>query len=477
MSVIEQFINRYVRECDYYREAARICARQCEIILEKNGIRANVTYRTKRPDRLRQKIEKRNRRKHYETIEEISRDIIDLAGVRIALCFPHDRDQVNRLIQHRFDCEEVKILPDRKMDSSLCQRFTGYRATHYRVGLRPETLPASNARYALARIEVQVASVLVFAWAEVEHDLRYKQFQGAISRREHLILDELAGVVLAGEHALERLHRITTDRSNGGAITNHFEMAAFLHKEIHHANHPGARTVVMGRADVLFHFLQLTGAAPESLVPMIQGLDLDRPIVRQLVDGILMGAADKYWLFLQAKRDVEGRKACGCVHLMPQSNTEQQAIRFFLSQWAAFERIMAHFSERDQPARTLPDDHEQPRDQMPLPIEIHDDATHIRNLRDDLMYGSALPAIEFLVEAAKSLQAILGELQTLVPEETWQVTQDGMIESGLSAGEASAADLEPLMGRVTTIPVMEQPYTSTCRDNRARRPQSTQRAD
>ena len=63
----------------------------------------------------------------------------------------------------------------------------------------------SEKRYCRARIEIQVASVLMHAWSEVEHDLIYKPLQGTLSKEELAILDELNGLVLAGEIALERL--------------------------------------------------------------------------------------------------------------------------------------------------------------------------------------------------------------------------------------------------------------------------------
>ena len=43
------------------------------------------------------------------------------------------------------------------------------------------------------------------AWSEVEHDLIYKPMQGTLSEEELAILDELNGLVLTGEIALERL--------------------------------------------------------------------------------------------------------------------------------------------------------------------------------------------------------------------------------------------------------------------------------
>ena len=89
-------------------------------------------------------------------------------------------------------------------------------------------------RYAEASIEIQVASVLVHAWAEVEHDLVYKPLSGTLSEDEYAILDELNGLVLAGEISLERLQRAAKQRlSNvGERFNNHYELADYIYGKI-----------------------------------------------------------------------------------------------------------------------------------------------------------------------------------------------------------------------------------------------------
>ena len=78
--------------------------------------------------------------------------------------------------------------------------------------MREESLDRSQKKYTTARIEIQVASVLMHAWSEVEHDLVYKPLQGTLSDEELAILDELNGLVLAGEIALERLQNAGNER-------------------------------------------------------------------------------------------------------------------------------------------------------------------------------------------------------------------------------------------------------------------------
>ena len=46
--------------------------------------------------------------------------------------------------------------------------------------MKEESLDKSQQKYAAARIEIQVASVLMHAWSEVEHDLVYKPLSGCL---------------------------------------------------------------------------------------------------------------------------------------------------------------------------------------------------------------------------------------------------------------------------------------------------------
>jgi ppGpp synthetase/RelA/SpoT-type nucleotidyltranferase len=84
---IDDFCEGYERELDYYQEASRLCADRCQRLLEENGVRAIVTYRANRLDKLKEKLEKRNENKTCQNSVDIREDIVDFAGVRAALYF------------------------------------------------------------------------------------------------------------------------------------------------------------------------------------------------------------------------------------------------------------------------------------------------------------------------------------------------------------------------------------------------------
>jgi ppGpp synthetase/RelA/SpoT-type nucleotidyltranferase len=199
--LLEEFLDHYSREIDYYSEAARICSERCKSLLNASGIRAIVTYRAKSLERLREKISKRSSETSYQNARDIYEDIPDFAGVRIAVYFPQDRDRVGQLINENLEVFKTKKFPDEQSPRGSKMIFKGYVAEHYRARMKEQDLAPDQKRYARTGIEVQVASVLMHAWSEVEHDLVYKPLSETLSIREEETLDQLNGLVLSGEIA------------------------------------------------------------------------------------------------------------------------------------------------------------------------------------------------------------------------------------------------------------------------------------
>jgi hypothetical protein len=80
--------------------------------------------------------------------------------------------------------------------------------------------------------------------------------------------------VLAGEIALERLQRAVKRRvgKSGNQFNNQYDLAAYLYDHLQEGVQRSS--IVMGRADVLFRFLQLTGLnRSEELAKFITDLD------------------------------------------------------------------------------------------------------------------------------------------------------------------------------------------------------------
>ncbi|MBF8644014.1 RelA/SpoT domain-containing protein [Pseudomonas pudica] len=425
MDLVSEFIARYRKEYDFYEQACRMVAQSLETNLRSAGVRAIVTSRAKNPARLEVKVKQRALKRQYESVSAIFDDIVDLAGVRVALYFPGERQEVGRMIRGLFDLTEApKEFPSTNVEtgpSSYKKRFSGYLATHYRVVLSKSSLHPSQERYAEAKVEIQVASVLMHAWSEVEHDLVYKPLQGELSVEEYSILDELNGLVLTGELALERLQRAGEQRAStqGREFQNHYDLAASLVELARSAL--GEATVTdaeMGRVDILFQLLkELDLNKPEALVRFVEPLHNDfemRPLSEQVIDQILAADPDRYAAYEKTRR----------VELAPVSSLtsgsylQHEAIGEFVQLWISYEQLLLAVSKD-----VFPDAHH-----VTGPIRAVEmlhrlfpsdsgtfgpSARRLQKFRNKLIHGIDAPSTDSIRSATEDLRDLIRLLEAM----------------------------------------------------------------
>lgn len=421
---IDDFLQRYTKEYDFYNELARICSHQCESALQQNGIRAIVSYRAKRVERLGQKLIKRHGQKNYTSVDSIYSDIADLSGVRIALYFPGDRKEVNEQIGLIFLVHTEKEFPNKSDEASSVykKRFNGYTATHFRVSLKEESLSETQKRFAKFRVEIQVASVLMHAWAEVEHDLVYKPLSGSLSKQEYMILDELNGLVLAGEIALENLqtavqHRVSAD---GNPFNNHYELAAYLHTCIRTKADIKKEDVRMGRADILLRFLQMVSLNTPSLIKdFIKDVTPDTsssPIVEQVVDAILDNKPEWYIKYMEAQRELGRLNPYSSSDETRTVENETSELDHFIARWIALESGI-HTIRKKGTKDYLP---ARPQALVEYGI-LQDDHVQtyqwVRQIRNQLIHGVEIPSLDTLRDASTHLDTFIENAQQYAPKD------------------------------------------------------------
>lgn len=346
MELINQFIEDYKSKFNYYDMAARLGAKLLEEALRSSGIRAMVTSRAKNPSRLKVKVEQRSRKRgvFYQTLAEIYEDIADLSGVRVSLYFPGDREKADKVINTLFAVREIRSFPNESKPPTYNKRFSGYWANHYRVQMREELLDARQKKYAQVRLEIQVASVLMHAWSEVEHDLIYKPLKGALSEEELSILDELNGLVLSGEIALERLQAAGDKRiqSTTAAFSNQYDLASYLYNYLNSSPPSSDIKVRMGNVELLFRLLnRLKLDSVQELGQILKSLRLQndrRTVCQQLTDRILSGNSRRYALYLE-------------LHPLSENMPEErkQALEHFIDLWIALESSLNRLIRRRSP--------------------------------------------------------------------------------------------------------------------------------
>lgn len=230
---IDDFVQAYKKDFAEYALVAGKIKEKLEQLLKNAGIIAIVSARAKAPDRLKGKLERTQAaaiadgKPPFQADEDIWAAVHDLVGARIALYFPSDAHRIESLLREDFIYNsQIKIFPPKvpnyeEVEKKNCtahmrkiypgydnRRFDGYHASHHSVSFKEN--PSGKIRNPV--IEIQVASVLMHAWSEVEHDLAYKKMMGNVSREEYECLDEINGLVIAGEIALNRLNRLSQQR-------------------------------------------------------------------------------------------------------------------------------------------------------------------------------------------------------------------------------------------------------------------------
>jgi ppGpp synthetase/RelA/SpoT-type nucleotidyltranferase len=420
--VVGEFVARFRREFDFYEQAGRIVAQRLEAQLESSGIRAIITSRAKNPKRLEVKARQRHLERNYQNADEIYADIVDLAGVRVSLFFPGEQAEVDKIIREHFQLSEVPKIFTGTSNLTDKKRFSGYWATHYRLHLKEDGLTEQSLRFTDARVEVQVASVLMYAWSEVEHDLVYKPMQGALSEDELAILDELNGMVLTGEIALGRLQRAASARvsSAGSRFENHYDLASFLLELGKSRMETADKEPVVGDVEILFRLLtSLNISTPEMLTPYLQGIKADgeqRPLSQQIVDQIVAAHPDRYSVYAAIRSDSGLADSADVApsESVATDTSPNSAIGYFMTQWIVFERFLREIAT----ARGLPSNTAMaPTSKLLKSLSVLSEdelleLDRIRNTRNQFVHGMHRRLPSSLLSEGYALARILERLKT-----------------------------------------------------------------
>jgi ppGpp synthetase/RelA/SpoT-type nucleotidyltranferase len=141
-----------------------------EILTENNIKFSSITSRLKSLDSFSKKVT--DHLDKYQNYEEIT----DIVGERIILYFDDDVDKVATLIKNEFIIDNENSIDKRIRDQP--DQF-GYQSLHLIIQLNENrTSLLEYSKYAGIKAEIQIRSMLQHTWAEIEHDLGYKNKVG-----------------------------------------------------------------------------------------------------------------------------------------------------------------------------------------------------------------------------------------------------------------------------------------------------------
>jgi len=163
----------------------------------------------------------------------------------------------------------------------------------------------------------------------------------------------------------------------------------------------------MGRADVLFRFLQLAGKnRPKDINEYLHELDPEdeRPIVDQLVDLIIAGDEQGYDKYDQARKEVS-------LESLDEETRTKQSRPQFLNKWIEFERKLRSIAQSKLGNYTGP---LSPSLLQKLEVfsDIHDlqIVETLLRVRNQIVHGADAPEAD-IVEAEKEIERLLNSLE------------------------------------------------------------------
>lgn len=131
---------------------------------EENINYLTISYRIKEVESFIEKIERKQYEKPFDSIE-------DICGLRIICYYQSDIERICKIIETEFDIQE-----NQNKEVLLNEDQFGYRSYHYVGKIKEKWLEAPNYRgLNTLKFEIQVRTILMHTWAEIEHKLAYKQ--------------------------------------------------------------------------------------------------------------------------------------------------------------------------------------------------------------------------------------------------------------------------------------------------------------
>ena len=206
----------YYDNLDNYNKLDEIIENKLNSALEKADIHTmQIAHRVKTAESISGKLTRKPDK--YTT----ATDLTDIVGYRIICYFTDQIDLISSIIENLFVIDRDNYVDKSKM---LKPNAFGYLSVHYICSLKPsDEYPQELCKF---KFEIQIRTVLQHTWAEIEHDLGYKNEFGVPRhvRREFSQMASLLEVADAGfgriKRELDRYSNIVIDRLRTGDVSD-----------------------------------------------------------------------------------------------------------------------------------------------------------------------------------------------------------------------------------------------------------------
>ncbi|MCE7992330.1 MAG: hypothetical protein HEP71_10130 [Roseivirga sp.] len=161
----QEIENKYTDLIPKYTSLGKNVSEALGIFLKEAGISyLTISFRVKEVESFLEKIDRKNYTDPFIDIE-------DICGTRIICFYQSDVERICEIVNREFDIKESQD----KEDLLKSDQF-GYRSHHLIGQIKNSWLKTPNYKNLKnLKIEFQVRTILMHAWAEIEHKLAYKQ--------------------------------------------------------------------------------------------------------------------------------------------------------------------------------------------------------------------------------------------------------------------------------------------------------------
>ncbi|WP_291424572.1 GTP pyrophosphokinase family protein [Deinococcus sp.] len=195
-------VRQYQKQLPDYEALRAAAVAHIAQLLQQAGLKIHhITGRVKKPHSLADKL-----RRKLGRYTELA-DVTDLVGVRVITYFESDVQVVSRLVEAAYEIDWNNSIDKSKMHDP--DRF-GYMGVHYVVRSGPSMAAFGGLRLAGVPFEIQIRSILQHAWAEIEHDLGYKNRE-AVPREVSRRFYRLAGLLEMADEEFMTIARMSRD--------------------------------------------------------------------------------------------------------------------------------------------------------------------------------------------------------------------------------------------------------------------------
>jgi putative GTP pyrophosphokinase len=157
-------VNEYQKNKDLYSRLGQNIVEALKTFLTENNIGClDIYYRIKEFDSFYEKIDRKGYKNPFDEIE-------DICGIRVICYYASDVEKIKKIIS-----DEFEIIEEQNKSELLGLKEFAYRSQHFIVKINKEWNAAPNYRkLENLKVEIQVRTILMHAWAEIEHKLNYK---------------------------------------------------------------------------------------------------------------------------------------------------------------------------------------------------------------------------------------------------------------------------------------------------------------